>query len=613
MATVSEIIAGRMNAGFPIEQRVRDIRDNTPGLTEELYTNAVLDSLGQSYPWFSEKLKRTADAEIPDYKSVIALLPQKELKDDSKKNGRSTLEKFVEDFPKKQKAWHDHVLEKYPGMGEKGWQTIKKIWQQTANDKMAADIVKERDKVMEGNAEGQGMHDWIASALGTLMFPRIKKAGKEGRDPSGSEEIAGDAFSNVAYMVPAGFVGAPLKAVARKALPEILQGAGKYAASVISQATAPTAVYGMDKILGNETSWVDPVAGTLGNLGANKVLFPTIGRLGGTLLGKIRNPQFQGLRSLLEGADTPMERGRQIIDDANNFLKRSDKPNEQLVRESMAQGRNNEFTPDAVNEAQTISDFANILKAADKAKRNVPGSKLGQNEKDSWTNAAIGGMTEAGSTPKSNAEIAATAVAGMKAQQMMKSDPELQAAMKEISSTLSKKPEFMSLSTKEQREVLKDLVAPLYGDLMNGFKPEFQNMFEKNPALMATLFKDKYPKLADLALAYGMNQYSNSVAKTGKMAGGALNIPIEEWQKEDRKERKDAKASSSIKKILDAGSTLTEQDRRFLEDIRKNPDIVTVGHQDPARADEFKAWMLQRGHGLLSGTPAARPTWEVEW
>ena len=71
-------------------------------------------------------------------------------------------------------------------------------------------------------------------------------------------------------------------------------------------------------------------------------------------------------------------------------------------------------------------------------------------------------------------------------------------------------------------------------------------MFEKNPALMATLFKDKYPKLADLALAYGMNQYSNSVAKTGKMAGGALNIPIEEWQKEDRKERKDAKACSEI-------------------------------------------------------------------
>ena len=105
MATAGEIIAARKNAGISIDPRVTEVLGTTPGLTEELYTNNVLDSLGNSYPWLTQKLERADEPSIPDYSSVIGLLG---IKDDE--NGRTALEKFVEDFPKKQTEWITKIL-----------------------------------------------------------------------------------------------------------------------------------------------------------------------------------------------------------------------------------------------------------------------------------------------------------------------------------------------------------------------------------------------------------------------------------------------------------------------------------------------------------------------
>lgn len=89
MATASEIIAARKNEGVGIPARVTDVLATAPGLTEELYTNAVLDSLGDSFPWLTQNLERSEEPSIPSYKSVIGLLG---LEDDE--NGRTALQKL---------------------------------------------------------------------------------------------------------------------------------------------------------------------------------------------------------------------------------------------------------------------------------------------------------------------------------------------------------------------------------------------------------------------------------------------------------------------------------------------------------------------------------------
>ena len=123
MATASEIIAARKNAGISIDPRVTDVLEKTPGLTEELYTNAVLDSLGGTYPWLTQKLERSDEPTVPSYKSVIGVLG---LEDEE--GGRTALQQFLEDFPKKSELYFD-LVELYGTQQEyeKALETLKEI------------------------------------------------------------------------------------------------------------------------------------------------------------------------------------------------------------------------------------------------------------------------------------------------------------------------------------------------------------------------------------------------------------------------------------------------------------------------------------------------------
>ena len=90
-------------------------------------------------------------------------------------------------------------------------------------------------------------------------------------------------------------------------------------------------------------------------------------------------------------------------------------------------------------------------------------------------------------------------------------------------------------------------------------------------------------------------------------------------KQEDAAERAEAKRQSDLTKAienvrltLDTKPGITAQDEAFLADIKSNPSLVVNGYPDMRKNNEFKEWLLLRGHDILRGTSAARPTWEVE-
>lgn len=585
MAKFSEVINKRSLEDEDFDPKYFTVRDTTGGLTDALYTNRGIDALGgvNAIPsWMSaEGVEYTDRATVPGYKDIISLIP--DLKDDAgvkegRKGARTALQKFVEDFPKMQNQWKKDLLSKDQSLGERGWETVKDVWKQTVADYYDAQAKKLREEAVDdGTVRG-----WVTRTL----FPRMTNAVREGRD-IGGKEIAGDVFQNAAYLVPAGFAAAPVKFAASRILPAAAQGAAKTAASFASQAAAPVAVYGADKALGNETTWLDPTVGTLGNMGANKVLFPMIGRMAGRFTGSIRNPQLSGIKALMEGADTPLEVGNKIINENKAFLRRVDQPNSKIVVENMRAGKANDITPEAVQEAQDIVRISEIL--------DVPGIR------DIAERA--GDVASPMQQERAAAITTVLGIADKEADQVFKAPKKVPGK----NATPSEKLNFRA------RDYAHDMAAM---DKFNEYKKaglvdRYTDLFKRKPELQAVLFKDKYPRLTDLGAAYAINTFADKSTRPAEAAANAYGLPLNEWKEEDAAERAESKRQSDLTKILNAGS-LTEQDKAYLADIKANPELVVTGYPDLKQNNDFKTWLLQRGHGLLRGTSASRPTWEVE-
>ena len=590
MATVNEVLDAWRGEGYGIPDRVTDVTSTAPGLTEALYTNAVLDSLGETYPRLTKNINRT-DATTPSYKSIISAL---DLKDDEgvkegKAGARSALEKFVKDFPKQQGEWKKKLLKKDVSLGERGWDTVKKIWKQTVYD-----YYDEQTK----KARAEAVDDGTARGLVTkLLFPRMTNAIREGRDIGGGE-IAGDVFQNVAYMVPAGFAAAPVKFAASRILPAAAQGAAKTAASFASQAAAPLAVYGADKALGNETTWLDPVVGTLGNMGANKVLFPMIGRMAGRFTGSIRNPQLLGVKALMEGADTPKERGMRLVQEKRQFLKDAGRKPSEIIERAMKQGTNENFAEDALTDAMYVDQIGEIVKSPE-------------------INHNLSHVIKTSERGEKSSQTAAKAVIKTAADDLNDVEAEASRAVAIAKSKNAKPSEVLKIQDKYRPKIDK---AQMTSNVLSQDKfQDIVKVFDSHPELKPMLFKDKYPRLLDLGAAYSINKFADLSTRPAEAAANAYGIPIKEWKEEDAAERAEAKRQSDLTKTienvrltLDSKPGITAQDEAFLADIKANPSLVVNGYPDMRKNNEFKEWLLLRGHDILRGTAAARPTWEVE-
>lgn len=89
-----------------------------------------------------------------------------------------------------------------------------------------------------------------------------------------------------------------------------------------------------------------------------------------------------------------------------------------------------------------------------------------------------------------------------------------------------------------------------------------------------------------------------------------LKEALNESRQEVHEAPKKRKAASDILRIVSEGDSLTADDRKYLDAIAENPDIMKFGYKDDP--DGFRLWLLERGNRLLHGTSAYRPTFPVE-
>lgn len=548
MATASEIIAARKNAGISIDPRVTDVLNTAPGLTEELYTNNVLDSLGNTYPWLTQKLERSDEPSIPDINTAIAAI---DLKD---KDGKTAIEQFIEDFPAKQADWKKKAMKKNTTLGERGWDTVKKIWQQAVNDKMYADISNARKSALSGrNPEtGEIEHplDWAAGKLMDFFTPRRKKAFEEGRDPTAAETIM-DVAQNAAYAIPMGGAEA---AIARGLLGST---AGKVAGTVGAAAIAPSAITALDYGLGTkdyaglEDAAIDAGLGTATNLGVNKVIAPAVGAL--INVGKVRGTVPQWFRDFLENNSSPKQKGLDLINEAKTKIKLHNKETDAQYLEKLMRGQ----TPDRLT-AEQLQNYSDIINVGKMAK--YP--------------AAVAEFTE-----------------GMK-------------IMRDLSKSMP-----------ETKTSVADIID---NNFLKGAPENIKQAMLKHPVLIAVMemrglkdyAKDPYTYV-DILKSYVTNQAGNDAAAQRTLS--RFGVDPKDLRKEQDEGRKNKKATAQVSKIIDVNrGQLSKESEGFLQDIKNNPNLMVTGYPDQKKNDAFKIWLLTEGNDLLRGTAAARPTWDVK-
>lgn len=548
MATASEIIAARKNARISIDPRVTDVLEKTPGLTEELYTNAVLDSLGETYPWLTQKLERSDEPTVPSYKSVIGLLG---LEDEE--GGRTALQQFLEDFPKKQGEWKRKALKKDTTLGERGWNTVKDIWKQASLDKMNADIETQRDNALHGRDENGDIVrplDFVAGKIADLFTPRRMKAFKEGRDPTAAETIM-DVAQNAAYAIPMGGAEA---AIARGLLGST---AGKVAGTVGAAAIAPSAITALDYGLGTKDyagigdAAIDAGLGTATNLGVNKVIAPAVGAL--INVGKVRGTVPQWFRDFLENNSSPKQKGLDLINEAKTKIKLHNKETDAQYLEKLMRGvKPDRLTPEELQAASDIIDVGKLAKNPKAVEEFTEGMQIMRDLSKSM--------------PETK-----TSVADIIDNNFLKGAPE------NIKQAMLKHPELIAVMEKRG---LKDYA------------------------------KDPYTYV-DVLKSFVTNEAGNDAAAQRTLS--RFGVDPKDLRKEQDADRKNKKATAQVSKIIDVKrGQLSKESEGFLQDIKNNPKLMVTGYPDQKKNDAFKIWLLTEGNDLLRGTAAARPAWDVK-
>lgn len=309
MAKPSEILATLREAGLSPQDSanvyaLRRQLDTTNGITDALREKAFLDSFGDDVPTYLEDAE--VEAPLPTFSTILSKL-KIENDDKNMKGGRSAIEKFIEDFPKKQKAWKK-TIEGDPSFGERGWEFVKDAWKQASLDKMNADIESERKKALAGDniAEKAGMF------LTKFFRPRAYEAWERGEDPTWKDRV-GDFVESGLMAIPAGqYVGKASRVLSKipKAGQYVQKAlANKYLSNVLGNAVAPFASEVMDAAMRGEDdpntqrqdfSLGDALLGTAINLGVNFGLAQKAGQFGRVGEGELMRSQNGAIKRVRE-------------------------------------------------------------------------------------------------------------------------------------------------------------------------------------------------------------------------------------------------------------------------------------------------------------------------
>ena len=584
MNSFEKLIAAERNAGRVVPSDILVVRDTTPGVTDALYVNNVLDALGDSYPAFTGALQRNMTASIPELQDIATkTLGYKD--DTDKDGGKKAWEKFIENFPKDVEKNKKLVLGT-PELGERGWETVKKIWQQAATDKMLADIPKAREAELDRGVPGK-----VSGILQQVFTPRVRKAWIEGRDPEPSEYFM-DAAQNVAYAAPIGGVGAGVSRILGNTV------GARAAGTTLANALAPTAIsvgdYALDtKDYANGADVAtDAAIGTLTNLGIGSYLAPKLGAALNAGLVTKRVPRT--LVNFLEGHKSPAARASDIIAESEDKLRRHfGENNADFIKKIVEDTPTDRLTDDK------LRDYIEVLAARDMLKDKAFVNRVTENLRTARASGkSLNGYNPAKNVSKVSLGELDDLVTAQKAKKPLETivdelvpDGKINKAPEGIEEFLEKKGGNRAAAA---ARAMKN-------------HPELISQFDRPP--VKEVLMD--PSLrADALKSWTLNRLGNDAA--AQRIANRLGIDVKDLRKKQDEGRRERRAMAAVSDIIGGAQpgTLTETDKRFLADIANKPSIVQFGHDtDP---EGFKLWLLERGHDLLRGTEAHRPLWKVE-
>lgn len=565
MASLSpkEILSNRIIRDDYVQPRVYDAFDTTGGETEDIYNLAAMRALGQNAPLWIQK--GVVDEE-PVFPTLDAVLSKLGVKAENDPTGVKAARKFVDEFNTKRDSWKQKIL-RDPTWGKKGWDTVYDLFKKTSRDLMDYDIAEGRKRIASG--EDDTGFGWLAAKAANIMFPRAVNAVEEGRDPTASE-WGRDIAANAAYAVPVGrFAGS-----ATRTLPKVAQ----VLAGSASQFAAPTAValtdYAMDDNYDAGDLGTDVLVGGLTNLGVNRVLGPWLGNKLGALEGKVTRGRIpQAVREALEGGKTPKDRAYELISNSKQVLKDEER--------GLAKGlASTEPVPSksAVSEASKVLDIGNSLNAP----YRTPQGKIVMDKATGapYTIRDILGIV----SDKRGDEILAR-----------EADDVLGSAVQQFTRPAT--------ATVPVTDAFRE-GARSYAEVFRAH-PELRSLFKDDPRFLSA---EITPDLVEMLKTYAVNQFGSSSDKAMDIAGAALLGKTAKDIRKDDTERKATRDSKrDISRVLSATPGLTEEDRRYLGMVRENPGLLTFSQDNG-----LKSWLLRRGHELLRGTAAHRPTWSAK-
>ena len=601
MASSKEVLKEWLKQGNYLDDNsVIDSLYNMKAPTDELAEQRFLDMYGNEAPF--DKADRIEEPTIPSMANVIGILGLDSLGNTVGKDVRTKEQKFIEDFPKKSARWKKKITNNNV-YGERGWETVKEIWKQAIRDRMQADIAKARKKATD---------DGLYAKYASVMFPRSVEHIANTGDFS-AKDILADIAENAAMMVPGGvFTGIAGKGLA-KAFPRAvgyftkpganiaesaIKGTGKMLGNIFGNAVVPFASEGMDAaIYGDDDADMahradysvgDAGIGTAINQGVNRGIM----RMAGPIMdrafgGGMGRGGITRVRDFLENLGQP-------------FSKKGDDFASSVMLESSVPIRNAGELLESDLERAARGASVNSAATTEAARQNI----AKRHALEAIDNGEIVAIPKSGRGAGKAAEIQEGGDVFLENEIAKKAAENQRYGLEDIldySGYLKAHPDGSGLSE-------KTLAATLSANL-----PEFYNSAIWHGAGAAKKgMADKTLNILNQAIpAWAVNKYGSDPD------AGQVLAYFPETKKvldEDREKTHEApkkrKATADVLRIVSEGDSLTADDRKYLDAIAKNPDIMKIGYKDDPGG--FRLWLLERGNRLLQGTSVYRPTFPVK-
>lgn len=528
----------------------------SPGLTTRVYDieaptdQLAADSLIAQYPVdFEDEKKSGKEFFLPDIQSIATLVGEK----NDGEGGKTAAQKFVDNFPKKLKEYKEIITDD-PRLGQRGWETVKRMWQDASNAQMLQNI----DKARKDAVDGEGLQK-VGSTIMKIFTPRRYEAITRGDEPTWQDTL-GDFAENSLYMVPGGTWVNGAKALARGVRAgRAAQALAKATPSmIIGSAAAPLGIELIDSgtrgdedpnISRRDFSFGDVINGTGTNAVVNyqlrRMLSPiamaTMGGNGGAR-GKVR-------QIIEKIGKSDYERGRSALEKAK-------------VDATLPQVEAGQLSPE-------------VLNGGVGAVRSIPAA-AGQQAKDFIKFSEI--VDNLNYLPEMSKGETSARVA-----EFLANDKEAEALVKRV------------------------LDGPLATDAMN--------LLRSSKLTPRQLFRDvaqqgvgawgvnKYGGQREADLALGMLDAPMNATK------GTIKKVIGDEHKEAENKQKAKRISEVLK-----GADISDLENQYIEAIKQNPEILKTGYRtkDDPEGTQFKMWLLTRGNRLLMPSGVIRPTWDVK-